>query len=91
MSYRNKGLLAAVPVVFGKENHSHYVMRLIENLMGEASKLGIRHNASKELMQDMFNGVAYAITAAEYESAIADLRSITYKRELAPWVEEYKL
>ena len=51
---KNKGLLVAMPLVFGKENHSYCVWQLKENLMGETSKLGIRR-ASKELIQDMFN------------------------------------
>ena len=42
MSDRNKGLLAIVPLVFRKENHSYCMRHLMENLMGEASKLGIR-------------------------------------------------
>ena len=61
---------------------------LIENLMGEVSKLGIRRNASEELVQDMFNRVAYTTSAGEYDSAMAELRR--YKRELAIWVEEHE-
>ena len=80
MSYRNKELLTALPLVFRKKNHCYYVRHLTENLMGEASKLGIRSDASKELEQDMFNRVAYATSAGEYDSAMAELRR--YKRKL---------
>ena len=50
MSNKNQGLLAVVPWVFGNENHSCYVRHLTENLMGEATKLGVSRYASKELM-----------------------------------------
>ena len=56
--------------------------------MGEALKLCIRGNTSRELVQDMFNRVAYATTAAEYDSTMDELKR--YKRELAIWVEENK-
>jgi len=61
------------------------VRYLIENLIGEASKLGIMRNATKELIQDMFNRVAYAMIMAEYESAMGELTK--YRRELVVWVE----
>ena len=67
MSDRNKMLLAVVPLLFGKENHSYCMRHLTNNLIGEASKLGIRRNTLKKLVQDMFNRV-YATTATEYES-----------------------
>jgi len=86
MSFRNKGLLAVAPLVFGKENHSYCVRHLTENLMGAALKLGIMRNVSKELVQDMFNLVVYATTVTKCESAMAELRR--YKRELTVWVEQ---
>jgi len=81
ISDRNKGLLTVMPLVFRKENHSYCVRHLIENLIGKASKLGIRRNASKELVWDMLNQIAYTMNVAKYESTMAKLRM--YKRELA--------
>jgi len=84
MSDRKNGLLADVPRVFGAENHTYCVM--IENLMTEAARLGIRHNASKDLIKEMFNRVTYATTTVEYDCAIQEMR--TFKREVALWVEK---
>ena len=86
MSDRNEGLLCAVAKVFGVENHSYCVRHLRENFFGRAAKFGIRRDASKDLLKEMFNRVAYAPTAAEYELALAELRK--YKRELVCWVEK---
>jgi len=54
--------------------------------LGRAAKLGIRRDASKDLLKEMFNRVAYAATMVEYELALGELRK--YKRELASWVEK---
>jgi len=86
MSYRSKGLLYAMAKVFGVENHSYCVRHLRENLLGRAAQVGIRRDALKDPLKQMFNRVAYAPTAAEYESALAEPRR--YKWELACWVEE---
>jgi len=59
MSDRNQGLLAGVPSVFGAENHTYCVRHLTENLLTEAARLGIRRNASKDLVKEIFNRVAY--------------------------------
>ena len=86
MSNRNKGLVAAVPLVFRKENHNYCVRLWTENVMEEASKFGIRRDVPKELVQNMFNRVVYATTAAEYESEMAELRR--YQRESTVWTQE---
>jgi len=86
MSNRNEGVLYAVAKVFRVENHSYYVRHLREIFWGRAAKLGIRKDASKDLLKEMFNRVAYAPTADEYELALAELRK--YKQEFACWVEE---
>ena len=85
MSDRNEGLVQGVPLVFGADNHSYCVRHLIENLLKEAARLGIRRNASKDLIKEMFNRIAYATTGPEYDSAMEELRK--FRRELAVWVE----
>ena len=86
MSDRHNGLLAGVARVFGAENHTYCVRHLMENLMTEAGRLGIRRNESKDLIKEMFNCVAYATIAAEYDSALEEFRK--FKCELAQWVEK---
>jgi len=85
---RNQGLLAGVPRVFGAKNHTYWVRHLIENLMIGAGRLGIQHTASKDLIKKMFNRVAYATIAAEYDCALDEMRR--FKRKLALWVEKNK-
>jgi len=65
----NKGLLAGVPAVFGKENHAYCVWHVIEKFLSEATKLGNRRNALKNLLKEMFNRLAYATTKVEFEGA----------------------
>jgi len=79
MSDRNNGLLAGVPRVFGAENHTYCVRHLTENLMTKAGRLGIWRNASKDLIKEIFNRVAYATAAAKYDCALQEMR--TFKRE----------
>ena len=55
MSYCNKGLLAGVAVAFGKESHLYCVRHVMENFLSKAAKLGIRRNASKNLLKELFN------------------------------------
>ena len=57
-----------------------------ENFVGYAGKKGVRRNATKDLVKEMFNRVAYAATGAEYGEALEELRQ--YKQELARWVED---
>jgi len=83
MSDRNQGLLAIVSRVFGAENHTYCVRHLMENMLTEAGRLGIRRNASKDPINEMFNHVAYATSVAEYDSAMDELRR--FKRKLALW------
>ena len=85
-SDRNQGLVEGVPLVFGADNHTYCVRHPMENLLTEAARLGIRQNASKDLLKEMFNRIAYATTLTEYDSAMDELRR--FKRELAVWVEE---
>ena len=86
MSDRNEGLLYAVPKVFGLENHTYCARHLRDNFLGKAAKLGIRRDASKDLLKEMFNRLTYAPTGPEYEVALGELRH--YKVELARWVED---
>ena len=58
----------------------------MENMLTEAARLGIRRNASKNLLKEMFNRMAYATTVAKYDSGMDELRR--FKRELAVQVEE---
>ena len=58
----------------------------MENMLTEAARLGIQRNASKDLLKEMFNRIAYATIVAEYDSAMDELRR--FKRELAVWVKE---
>ena len=74
MSDGNQGLLAAMPQVFWKEDHTYCVRHRTENFVGEAGKLRVRRNASKELVREMFMRVAYAPTVVEYNSAMEELR-----------------
>lgn len=78
-----------VATVFGVENHTYCVRQLREIFLGRAAKLGIRRDASTDLLKEMFNRVAYAPTRVEYELALAELRK--YKQDLACWVEENEL
>ena len=55
MSDRNEGLLYAVPKVFGLENHTYCARHLRDNFLGKAAKLGIRRDALKDLLKEMFN------------------------------------
>lgn len=57
--------------------------------MAYASKLGIRRNASKDLVKEMFNRMAYATIVVEYGQVMEELRQ--YKHELAQWVEDNEL
>jgi len=54
--------------------------------MTEASRSGIWWNASKDLIKEMFNRVAYATTVVEYDCAIDEMRR--FKRKLALGVEK---
>jgi len=60
-----------------------------ENFVGHAAKKGIRRDASKHLVKEMFNRVAYAAIGGEYGEAIKVLRQ--YKQELVRWVEDNEL
>ena len=50
MSDKNQGLLLVVAYIFGAKNHIYCVTHLKENLLTEAAKLGIRYNASNDLL-----------------------------------------
>ena len=86
MSDRNQDLLAAVPRIFRVENHKYCVWHLTENLMTETGRLGIRGNALKELVKEMFNRVAFATTTTNYDGVMEEIRR--YNRELAMSVEK---
>jgi len=70
MSDRHKALVYAVPRVFGLENHSYYTVHVRENFLGYVGKRGIRRNASKDLVKEMFNQMAYALTSTQYGQAL---------------------
>ena len=78
MSDRNKGLVEGAPLVFGADNHTYCVRHLMENMLTEAVRLGIRRNASKDILKEMFNRIAYATTVAEYDSAMDEPRRFTH-------------
>jgi len=81
MSDEKQGLLGGVPGIFSAENHTYCVRHLTENLLTKAARLGIRRNASKDLVKEMSDHVAYAMTMAEYDSVMDELRR--FKHELA--------
>lgn len=89
MSNRHKLIEWAIPRVFGVENHCYCVIHVRENFVAYASKLGIRRNASKDLVKEMFNRMAYATIVVEYGQVMEELRQ--YKHELAQWVEDNEL
>ena len=89
MSYRHKSLVYGVLWVFDLQNHNYCTVHVRETFLDYAGKLGIRRNASKDLVKEMFNRVAYAATIAEYVQALEEPRQ--YKRELARWVEDNEL
>ena len=71
---RHKSLLHAVLRVFGLENYCYCIMHVRENFVKYAAKVGIRRDATKDLVKEMFNRVAYAATAAEYGQVLDELR-----------------
>jgi len=74
MSDRHRALLHSVPRVFGVENHCYCLVHMRENFVGYGAKKGIWRDATKGLVKEMFNRVAYAATAAEYGEALQELR-----------------
>jgi len=66
MSGIHKSIVWVVMQAFGQENHCFCVIHVKGNFMAYASKLGIRRNASKDLLKEMFNRVASAPIAVEY-------------------------
>lgn len=89
MSNRHKLIEWAIPRVFGVENHCYCVIHVGENFVAYASKLGIRRNAPKDLVKEMFNRMAYAAIVVEYGQVMEEL--CQYKHELAQWVEDNEL
>jgi len=85
MSDRNQGLLSAVPRVFEIENQSNCLRHRQENFLTYGGKLGIRRQASKDLLKEVFNRIAYASTGVEYGVGMEELRK--YKLQWATWVE----
>jgi len=81
MTDGHQSLLHAVPIVFGLENHCYCIVHVRENFVKYTAKVGIRLDATKDLVKEMFNRVAYAATTAEYGHALDELRH--YKQELA--------
>ena len=86
MTDRHGALLHLVPRVFGVENHCYCLVHMRENFVAYAGKKGVGRKATKELVKEMFNPVAYAAIGAEYWEAFKELRQ--YKQELARWVED---
>ena len=66
MSDIHKSLLYVVPRVFGLENHCYCHVHLRENFAGFAGKLGIRWDATKDLVKKMFKRVTEVTTSATY-------------------------
>ena len=76
MSDRNQSLLFAPPKVFSIKNHSYYLRHVRHDFITYSEKLGIRCQASKDMLKEkeMFNRVAYAHTRIEYVVAMEELR-----------------
>ena len=53
MSDRGQALLKAIPLVFGKENHTYCLRHLAENFLQVSGKHGIRKEATKQLVKEM--------------------------------------
>jgi len=70
MSDKHLTILPVVAQVFGKEYHSYCLRYLTKNFLKEAAKHGIRKEATKQIMKEMFYRVAYAPTAGEYNVAL---------------------
>ena len=69
--------------MFGKEYHSYCLQHLTENFLNKAAKYGIRKEATKQMVKEMFYRVARAPTIGEYNAALEELRC--YKAELDSW------
>jgi len=52
---RHRSLLHTVPRVFGLENHCYCLVHVKENFVKYAGKVGIRRDATKDLVKEMFN------------------------------------
>ena len=85
MSDRNQGLLSVVLRVFGIENHSYCLKHVRGNFLTYMGKLGIRRQALKDLLNEVFNRFTYAPAGIECGVAIEELRK--YKPQLAAWVK----
>ena len=68
MSDKHPTLLSTMAYVFGKEYHSYCLRHLIEYFLKEAAKHGIRKEATKQIVKEMFYRVAYAPTVGEYKA-----------------------
>lgn len=85
ISERHPDISAGVEQVFGKEYHAYCLRQLSENFLREASKHNLRKETTKHIVKEMLNRVAYATNAADYDSAMEELRR--YKAPLADWIE----
>jgi len=81
MSDRNNALLHAMPKVFGIDCHTYCVRHIRENFAKAAGKYGYRKEATKDLLKEMLNRVAYAASEVEYGLAMDQMRK--FRRELA--------
>ena len=70
-----------MPKVFGIDCHTYCVRHIRENFVTVAAKYDYRKEATKDLLKEMLNWVAYAASEAEYGLAMDELRK--FRRELA--------
>jgi len=62
---------------------------LTENFLKGVAKHGIRKEAAKQIVKEMFYRVASAPIMGKYNAALEELRC--YKAELGSWVEDNEL
>jgi len=89
ISNRHPAILPVIAQVLGKDYHSYFLGNLTENFLKEKAKHGIRKEATKQIVKEMFYRVAYALIGGEYNAALEELRR--YKAELGTWVEDNQL
>ena len=82
----NRNLIAAIAQIFGEEYHSYCLHHLTENFLKEATKYDILKEATKQIVEEIFHKVVYALTIAKYTSALQEWRY--YKVELVALVED---
>ena len=65
--------------MFAKENHAYCLCHLAENFLQVDRKHDIRKKATKKLVKEMLDRVAYAPTLGEYNATVQALRAYKLK------------